>query len=112
METTTVNTVVKNNELIAEFMGLTPVKCFGKYSISKDHCTSSQDTPEEALKGFGSIAKYQTSWDWLMPVVDKCTQTGDDTSQWDDLADALTTINIENTYQAVVEFIQWYNKIK
>ena len=57
-----------------------------------------------------SLLRYNDSWDWLMPVVDKCMRTGDNTDEWDTLYDALSTLNITNTYQAVVEFIKQYKK--
>ena len=44
-----------------------------------------------------------------MPVVEKCMQAGDNTNEWDALYDALSTINITNTHNAVVEFINQYN---
>ena len=85
---------MKNNKLIAEFMGV--------------------DTPDGVLfrdantNGFHSI-KYHTSWDWLMPVAKKCINPEDNTEGWDNLAVALTTCNIDEVYQAVVEFIKTYN---
>ena len=55
---------------------------------------------------------FNESWDWLMPVVKKCFSTGDDTTQWDGLFDALSTVDIDKVYNAVGEFIKWYNKTK
>ena len=54
--------------------------------------------------------KYHDSWDWLMPVAKKCINPEDNTEGWDNLAVALTTCNIEEVYQAVVEFIKTYNE--
>ena len=68
--------ITENNKLIAEFMGMKPSKIFGKYSISKDHCTCNEDTPDKAMNGFASIAKYNTSWDWLMPIVEEIEKEG------------------------------------
>jgi hypothetical protein len=55
---------------------------------------------------------YNHSWDWLMPVVEKCYQC--DYEEGGDLHlmmnDAILTINIEEVYKAVVQFIKWYNK--
>jgi hypothetical protein len=50
---------------------------------------------------------YNVSWDWLMPVVEKCLTTGD--RQHFVINDALLTCNIEEVYKAVVEFIKQYN---
>ena len=54
--------------------------------------------------------KYHKEWNWLMPVVNKCMQTGDNTDEWDALYDALSTVNRTNIHEAVVEFINQYNK--
>jgi hypothetical protein len=87
---------MKNNKLIAEFMG-------DKTLYSQvDYCTD-MAFPFDDLH-------FHESWDWLMPVVNKCMQSGDNTDEWDALYDALSTVNITNTYNAVVEFINQYNK--
>tara|TARA_R110001632_G_scaffold191044_1_gene311714 strand:- start:956 stop:1201 length:246 start_codon:yes stop_codon:yes gene_type:complete len=78
-----------SNKVIAEFMGR-----YCSKSISP------QPNPPE----------YHTSWDWLMPVVKKCLRMGDNTNEWDSLCEALTTCNEYEVYQAVVEFINQYNK--
>lgn len=79
----------KNNRLIAEFM----------------------DYPDLGTKGDFSYLKYHTSWDWLMPVVEKCFVKQEEVS--DDLSfklnDALLETNIESLYRVVVEFIKQYN---
>jgi len=107
----------ESNKLIAEFMGLKPVEHLGRYSISKDHCTCNEDTPEKAMQGFGSIAKYATSWDWLMSVVEKIyqmdiyyTYVSETSGQFKNSIE-LTT-KIDNVYKAVTEFIKWYNENK
>ena len=48
---------------------------------------------------------YHYSWDWLMPVVDKCFDTHFEHS--DDLSFLLKTFKpLEEVYKAVVEFIK------
>jgi hypothetical protein len=116
-------TMIKtDNVLIAEFMGLT---------IITDGI-SLFDSDYKALK------KYNESWDSLMPVVEKieascnrayqfkiyrnqafveCTVMGDRTiltSQKFVAGSDYKGVNskIANTYQAVVEFIKWYNQQK
>ncbi len=86
---------MKDNKLIAEFMGN------GKeYEI---------DINTKTLKA------YHSSWDWLMPVVDKCFDLSFEDGVWSTreydnsihkLNDALVTANIDAVYQAVVEFIK------
>ena len=53
--------------------------------------------------------QYNSSWDWLMPVAKECINPEDNTEGRDNLAVALTTCNIDEVYQAVVEFIKTYN---
>ena len=75
--------VAEENKLIAEFMGMT------------------HQGNEE----------YHYSWDWLMPVVDKCFQYGElHNSYREQIIESLSgVIDIEDTYDAVVEFIKKYN---
>jgi len=128
--------ITENNKLIAEFMGMKPSKIFGKYSISKDHCTCNEDTPDKAMNGFASIAKYNTSWDWLMPVVEKIDSLLADgefitseyrtcyldiyTPSWifpEYSADVFCITGegksrLEAMLNCVLEFITWYNENK
>ena len=96
---------MKENELIAEFMGLS-------------HCEEGWITiPNENRNGvsedeISNDLQYHTSWDWLIPVVDKCYKTGDDTHQWDDLMDAMFTCDISIVHTQVVEFIKENNDEK
>lgn len=107
--------ISEGNKLIAEFMGLKPVETFGRYSISKDHCTCREDTAEQAMKGFASIAKYHSDWNWLMPVWEKivdlrdgfCVPHGKFLVK--SIYQSLYIVNIERTWKEIIEFIQWYN---
>ena len=70
-----------DNRLIAEFMW--------KHSVVLDV----------------SDTKYHESWDWLMPVIDKCYQE----HMSKHIAEAVMTCNIDEAYKVVVEFINEYN---
>ena len=70
---------MNDNKLIAEFMG------------SNLNGLESWQYEEEL--------QYHTSWDWLMPVVEKIYQL-------DSNADFFGSINLEATYKEVVEFIK------
>ena len=72
-----------NNILIAEFMGLNIDR-----GVQSDYM-------EHELE-------YHTSWDWLMPVIDKCYQE----HMSKHIADAVMTCNIDEAYKVVVEFIK------
>ena len=85
--------IMRDNQIIAEFMG------DGKeYEV---------DINTKTLKS------YNTSWDWLMPVAEKCLTTDENTDgQHYFINDSLLTCNIEEVYDRVVGFINEYNKIK
>jgi hypothetical protein len=94
-----------DNELIAEFMG-SPVN----YEY---------DRPYPSKKRVKVILKYDTSWDWLMPVVEKISELPNVYSVEIHI-DATVRISsdslfenlggdIESCYKTVVEFIKWYN---
>ena len=79
----------ENNKLIAEFMG-------GDHRLA-------QVTHE-------AHHNYDTSWDWLMPVVQKIKDTPTHESL-DGIDFVLACdLTLQNLYKAVVEFIKEYNK--
>ena len=89
---------VDANKLIAEFMGLHPLS----------RASFISDKNQEYYESLSEL-KYHTSWDWLMPVIEKCVRTGDDTDKWDNIFNTLTTLSIKEVYEEVVEFIKQYN---
>ena len=72
--------------------------------------------PQEANKliaefmGYGSpYRKYHTSWDWLMPVVEKIMWDNDiEDNQCTNIEEALCDAKIDRVYDAVVDFIREY----
>ena len=89
---------MNTNKLIAEFMG--GVMHEGLMSLPNDN----------NLYNIDCELQYHTSWDWLMPVAEKCL-TADEPSDGQHyfINDALLTCNIEVVYDRVVEFIKQYN---
>lgn len=81
---------MKDNKLIAEFMGEQPKSILSKGKIYKD---------------------YSKSWDWLMPVVEKCLigEAEQEGFICHDIYDGLTNISLSETHNAVVKFIKEYN---
>ena len=97
---------MKDNKLIAEFMGM-------NYGDPNDNSVMIQMTPQGNEVVPIDSMKYHTSWDWLMPVVEKCLTTDEKTDGHHYFInnalltiDALLTFNIEVVYDRVVEFIK------
>ena len=76
-----------NNKLIAEFMGV------GKHYEAQSSNMFNQ---------------YDTSWDWLMPVIEEIDHLNYEPI--DTIEKALSTRLIKNTHKAVVQFIKNQNK--
>ena len=96
---------MKNNKLIAEFMGLE----FSKGEYYRPLYNSGDWIPENELR-------YHESWDWLMPVVQKCYETEVVVQPVvEGGCSGLITFPLiglpymESTYNAVVKFIKEYN---
>lgn len=109
-----------NDELIADFIGrrLSPE---GMWEFS--FCDGFYPT----LK----IMKFKTSWDWLMPVVQRIEILGYftnsqymrsnkpkrnffsiTTASHEMIADAFEEVKIDAYYKAIIDFIKWYNEQK
>jgi len=60
------------------------------------------------VDGYLSLSQmqYHNSWDWLMPVIDKCYQE----HMSKHIADAVMTCDIDKVYKVVAEFINQLNK--
>jgi len=102
---------MENNKLIAEFMGGQYVD---EHLIEFENFYSIKDIGGEFeyTNCFDSDneLKYHSSWDWLMPVVDKCFDGLMENDNWDDLNfclnDALLTTNIDEVYKVVIKIIK------
>lgn len=55
--------------------------------------------------------RFDDKWNWIMPVVQKIYDLeGDkDVVIIDELRNALSYASLEGTYNAVINFIQWYS---
>ena len=93
---------MKENKLIAEFMGFQKTT-IGWYDNEETMNFNSDSNTFDELK-------FHSSWDWLMPVVEKCFDRLMEDDNSDDLSfclnDALLTTNIDEVYKAVVNFIK------
>ena len=93
----------ENNKLIAEFMGLPKENVGLKQEVIYGLNQDDWYTPDNL--------NYHLSWDWLMPVAEKCLTSDEKTDgQHYFINDALLTCNIELVYDRVVEFIKEYNQ--
>lgn len=103
--------IENGSKLIAEFMG---------------EKLSSSGIGIVRPAGWDDLFKYHCSWDWLMPVVEKIAKDYDVKITWMPTAIDVTYIDrpdvmdgeissmggmtgIENTFIAVVRFVEWYN---
>jgi len=112
-----------NNKLIAEFMGV-------HNEISLDSIAGNihswsdapffyitEDSKEKVMEGIAKYSKYDTSWDWLMPVVKKClvgeAEQSEEISNTTikNIYEGICNQDISQAYKSVVEFIKTYNKI-
>ena len=98
--------IIEGNELIAIFMGAKYNKTSGwEFSVfggPYSHCNNK--------------LKFNLSWDWLIPVIDKITSMdgyiefkASTSSMVSEGGIYINTKFIENTWKDVVEFIKWYN---
>lgn len=128
--------IIKSNELIAKFMGSRyvnePFKVneddkeftdFWHWSKPEDSFPKCQVTGIEWSTAYmiGNF-KYHSSWDWLIPVFNKCQEllrTMEGTIEvarhhlyLSNSLDFLGVLNIEKVYIAVIKFIIWFNSLQ
>lgn len=108
-------TTIEKNRMLLDFMGEKPgYNSFtGKYDWSDTPWfTCSCNTPEEVMDAVAKYIPYNSDWNRLIQVVGKCLESGDNTDKWDEIFNALSTVNKNTVYEAVVEFVEWYNQNK
>ena len=105
----------ENNKLIAEFMGFKPCLTSdpngNKIYVGTETPFGWQYPdcyPEHDYLISVEDLKFNTSWDWLMPVVQKI---GDEyyNTPFNKLNNEVNIWTLEDTYNAVVEFIKEYS---
>ena len=89
---------MNDNKLIAEFMGLDSFKD-SLASLHQGKINVDVDVYEQA--------QYHTSWDWLMPVVDKIEQVNEGVPE--QMLHVSLYSTIDEVYNSVVEFIKLIN---
>lgn len=96
--------IAEGNELIAVFMGYERYEDnYGVWFKTEELIISMHPKLEDL--------KYHTSWDWLMPVVQRIVNADMDTfdsyALW--VSDSLRTADIKQVYVAVVNYIEQDN---
>jgi peptide subunit release factor 1 (eRF1) len=129
---------MKENKLIAEFMGIYNVhEDNGRYSCNNcgyeySAMMGDNEIPmihSECKPDIVELAKYHTSWNWLMPVVEKIESLGYevqirntdciifqllDTLDYKPVIGSISSASgkMDSTYIAVVEFIKKHNDVE
>jgi hypothetical protein len=91
-----------NNKLIAKFMNVNIVTLDDIRANKDPYISSADGYTEEELK-------YDTSWDWLMSVIEEIWHSDiEDVTDNDisNIAESLGDAQIDGVYEAVVEFIK------
>jgi len=105
-------TIIENNKLIAEFMELELI--IPKNKIYEPFYRQYQESGMIKRDCLISSLKYNLSWDWLMPVIDKIYSSNEYYVYKSTLGQFSTGIEINTkfidvTYNNVVDYIKWYN---
>lgn len=102
----------ESNLILLDFMGVAPKwNTWSKKWVYTDgfFCHISNTDREKVRYSMAEYAKYSTSWDWLMPVVEKILnicQESDEMEEYYIITDAIP--EIESVFAACVEFAKWY----
>lgn len=107
----------EKNILITHFMGY-EIKDWGfvlpeelRHTYKPTYCEI-----EEGMYDFTvdtEDMEFNISWDWLIPVIRKILFKGytlEGVEKMLKVQDAFHSCKIETTYEAIIEFILWYNK--
>ena len=103
--------IINGNKMIADFMGIVRSKSqFADRTFGYMNVKNAGNYHESELE-------YNTSWDWLIPVVKKIKTTvmnkaSEVTSAklHGNINIQLMSVEIENVYKSVIDFIQSFNE--
>lgn len=107
--------ILKGNKLIAEFMGIKIVK-----RNDEDAVFLFENAAFPEYFRCTKFNTYNSSWDWLMPVVEKIDRYEDIEVKMIGSKCAIklpnkktiqchTIVRINSTWRIVIKFIEWYN---
>jgi hypothetical protein len=110
-------TLEEKNRMIVEFMGHEEEQTESGefvYAIEFQNPEKLNDIQVEFF--CAHEFKYHISWDWLMPVIQEIKLSIEISDRFyealDRLDNSLMDINIQQTYENVVDIIEWYNENK
>lgn len=118
-KTETVIKIAEGRELIAQFMGVSETTgYYDSYGMQMPHYytrfgeyrTRSYSNPNESMAEFLHEANYNTSWDWLMPVIKKVSDNLSYDWYMDNIVDHLLNNNIERAFEITVDSIKTHNE--
>jgi len=108
--------ILKNNILIANFMNLNILFPDSKIDFDKD---------KEKIFYLPEHLCYHCSWDWLIPVLNKCYKIWKECNlnsrlpvnfwneiDFENINYSIFENNIKNVFNSVIEFVKWYNQNK
>jgi hypothetical protein len=102
--------ILEGNRLIAEFMEWEKTST-GGFICPEKYCHLDY---ESYYRGVYSELKFNSSWEWIIPVCEKCvceiTDADEEFNLYADIHDAIWAFSLEETWKAVLAFIKWYNK--
>jgi hypothetical protein len=119
---------IENNIILNEFVGLRPkLESPDVYTFAKMPFFSCRHyTPEEVIKSIAEYTKYDQDWNLIMDVVEKIESLGYDVfintcvcritdvgqNMFEDIECFVNDNKRQATYNACVEFVEWYNNQK
>ena len=110
--------ILDGNKLIAEFMGLIKVDCYGNdkcfyyYFQTSDNFRLTKEIIEAENFNILDYAwsiynlSYHSSWDWLMPVIKKIDS---ECRAYESIKKLSITSDISKVYEEVITYINWKN---
>ena len=108
--------ILEGNKLIAEFLGSKWINDAPE-DYPNGYYYQPENIEEDVPTGLPEEWSFNSSWDWLIPCIDKIYESPwyykwEDTSGQFEKEIFINTKFIEITWDQVVEFIRWYNTQK
>lgn len=100
--------ILERNKLIAEFMGnrfKSKSKWYNPFGYRCDVFINRKGLVFPLHR-----MRYHSSWDWIMPVIHLISIKDEIAYRGSNIEKQLSTFNVFLVFEAVVEFIKWYNK--